>query len=287
MLDLLILAIIFSIAIFLFAIAIGSNLFIVMVDEQIRYLQLIETYAPLPRTALTRSRPDPVSRYIAWAVGNRNDSAGCAHIRYAGRMRFGKNGRWMKMGGRAFFSLAVPGFVWHTIITFAPGIWIDTFDYYVHRKAGMNVNLFSCFPLNNTHSHDIIAPSLFRYLANAPLFPKVFASSDSITWENIDDSTAMAVIHDGDTSAEAVVRFNGKGWIESITIRDSPSLTHGQKGPGVFTCRFSGYAEAGGCHIPMQVFSEQYLSDGEYISMEYAVTCAEYNMPKTVHEEIS
>jgi hypothetical protein len=284
--DLLILAIIFSIAFFLFAIAIGSNLFVVMVDEQIRYLQLIVTYAPLPRSAITRSYPDPVSRYITWAAGNRNDPAGCAHIRYSGRIRFGKTGRWMKTGGKALFSLAVPGFIWHATITYAPGVWIETFDYYVHRKAGMNFNLFSFFPLNNAHDRDILTTSLFRYLASAPLFPKVLSSSDSITWENLDDSAALAVIHDGDVSAEAVIRFNGKGWIESIAIRDPPSLKHGLKGPGVFTCRFSEYAEAGGCHIPMQVFSEQILPDGQYLCMEYRVTTAEYDMPKTADSEI-
>jgi hypothetical protein len=285
--DPLVMGIVISLAIFLFAVAIGSNLFTVMVKEKIRHLQLMVTYAPLPATGRFRLRPDPVSRYLEWAIADKDDPAGCAHIRYTGRARFGKNGRWMKIGGKAFFSLAVPGFVWHATIACAPGIWIETLDYYVHRKAGMNFNLFSFFPLNNTRDSAVAAPSLFRYLASAPLFPGVLASSESIAWEEIDDTGAMVIIHDGDIPVKALARFNGKGLIESITIQDPVSPLRGHPVAGVFACRFSGYAEMQGSHIPMQVVQEQFLPDGEYCCMEYFVTGVEYDMPKKTPAEVS
>jgi len=258
-----------------------------MVDEQIRYLRLIVSYAPLPETPGYPTLPEPVARYLSWATGPDNKIPGCAHIQYTGRIRFGKTGRWMDLNGDAFYSLAVPGFVWQATIAYAPGVWLEAFDYYVHHKAGMNLNLFSTVPLNNASGKNILSSALFRYLASAPLFPRALGTTNSVGWEYLNDSAALAVIHDGDVSAEAVIRFNGKGWIDSITIRDPPSLKHGHKGPGVFTCRFSGYAEVGGCQIPMQVFSEQFLPDGEYSCLEYRVTGAEFDMPEPICPEVS
>jgi hypothetical protein len=277
--------IIFSLVTVLLAIAIGSNLFSVMVDEQIRYLQLIVTYAPLPATGFRRTPPDPVTRYLKWAVGNEDDPAGCARIRYSGKIRLGKDGRWMKMGGSACFSQAVPGFVWHSTMIFAPFIWIETLDYYVHRNAGMNLNLFSFFPLNNSRDERIAVPSLFRYLACAPLYPRILASPDHVSWEAIDDSEAQAVIHDAGIATEAIVRFNRNGWIDSIAAHDPASPASGHPIPGVVTCRFSDYAEIGGHHIPTQVSSEQFLPDGTYSCMEFEVISAEYDMPGKNREE--
>lgn len=277
--DLLILFLIFVVAVFLFAIAIGTNLFAIMVDEQVRYLQLIAFYAPLPEHSV-QSLPDPVLRYVAQAAGTATDPAGCAIVQFRGRMRLGQNGRWMPIGGKGYFSLAVPDYVWHATATYAPGIWIEMCDYYVHRSAGMNLNLFSFIPLNNTHGNAIIVPSLFRYLASTPLFPHVLAASDAVTWEHISDTAAVASIHDHGISASALVRFEGNGQLESISIYDPLSPASQNPVPGIFTSRFSGYNEMGGYQIPRQVVTEVHLPDGGYACTEYTVTNVEFTNQK-------
>jgi len=285
--DLLVLAVISGAAIFLFAVAIGSNLFVVMVNEQVRCLRENALSSPMPGGPAHRSRPEPVSRYLAWAAGDKKPDAGCARIRFHGRMKIGKNGRWMKTGGSACFSLAVPDYVWHATITFAPGIWIEACDFYINRTARMHFSLFSFFPLNKVHGHDIPVPSLFQYLASAPLFPQVLASSDSVSWENINESAAIATIHDGDIPARALVRFDGNGRPESITAYDPESPARNHPVPGMFASRFSGYAETGGYHVPFQVVSEYYLPDGAYACMEYTVNGIDYMPPEPVPMENS
>jgi Family of unknown function (DUF6920) len=163
--------ILLGIAIFLIIILVGSDLFAIMVDEQIRNLRMIIFYAPLPATAGVPSNPEPVARYVSWALGENPDPVDCADVRYTGRIRYGGTGRWMKMNGMALFSLVVPGYIWHAKIAYAPGIWIEAFDYYVHDKTGMNLNLFSIIPLDNVNTGGIRGASLFRYLASTPLSP--------------------------------------------------------------------------------------------------------------------
>lgn len=277
--DLFILTLIFSFAIFLFAVAIGSNLFAVMVDEQLQYLRLIALYAPLRVPSIGRSLPVPVSEYLVWAAGNTKNPAGCAGIRFSGRTRLGKNGRWMKTGGRAWFSLSVPNDIWHTTLAFIPGIWIETCDYHVHRTAGTNFNLFSFFPLNNAHSADMIAPSLFRYLAAAPFFPHVLASPDMVSWEKIDDSAATATLHHGDRSVRALVRFDGNFRIGSIVLHDTAFPVHENPFPGVFSSTYYDYANIRGHQIPRHIVFEAHLADGEYICTEYWLNDIGYSFP--------
>lgn len=186
------------------------------------------------------------------------------------------------MGGEGFFSVAVPAFVWHATITWAPGIWLETYDYYVDRKAGMNLNLFSVFPLDNAQTDEMKGSALFRYLTRTPLFPTILGSSPFIDWENVDDSMAKAIIKDKDTSIEAIVRFDSTGRIESIESCQKTIPETGRPVPGHFASRFSSYAIVGGCQIPMQITSEIILPEGEHVCAEYVITLVEFDTPGTI-----
>lgn len=264
------------IGIVLLIIVTGSELFAIRVNEQIRYLLLIIHDAPYNGSSPMPAVPEPVSRYLSRALGeNRCPAEGCVRIHLEGRIRFGKNGRWMPVGGEAFFPLAVPGFVWRSTILYAPCVWLETFDYYTDRTAGVNLNLFSVFPLNNQNSTTLAKNSLFRYLASTPLFPFIHATSSFIRWENIDDTMAKAVISDNGQSAEAVVRFDGRGGIESIEACERTGPDSDRPVPGHFLSRFSSYADMGGFHIPTQVTSEISRPEGGLMTAEYTITAVE------------
>jgi len=282
--DVLIFGIILGISIFLFLIIIGNELFGIMIDEQLRYLRLIVFHAPTPAKISFPSGPEPLARYVAWALGEQRDTIGCVHFRHAGRIRYGKTGRWMGMGGEAFFSLAVPGFVWRSTISWLPGIWLEAFDYYVDRDAGMYLNLFSLFPLeNNSHKDELKEGSLFRYLASTFLFPMVHGSTDFISWENVDDTTAKATIRDKDHSVEALVRFNGRGGIESIESCHKNNPETGCPVPGHFASRFSGYSDEAGYRIPIQISTDIILPEGEELHAEYVITDIEFNTTDSLY----
>jgi hypothetical protein len=270
------------VTLFLFIIVVGSELFAIMVDEQIRYLRLIIFYAPLPATTGIPSNPEPVARYVFWSYAENPNPVDCVHVQYTGRIRYGRMGRWMKVNGGALFSLVAPAFIWHAKVTYAPGIWIEAFDYYVHHEAGMNFNLFSFLPLDNANTGEIRGSSLFRYLACTPLFPMIYRSSGFIRWETVDDMTAKAIIHDPDLSVDAIARFNGRGWIESISTRQKIHPETGRPVPGLFASRFSGYAEVGGYRIPTRVASEMIMPHGEYVCAEYSITGVTYDTPVTM-----
>jgi hypothetical protein len=275
------------IAVFLLIIAVGSELFSIMIEERLRYLRLIVNYAQLSPTISIPTSPEPVARYVSWALGENRAPVGCVHIRHSGRIRYGKTGRWMNMGGEAFFSLATPGFVWRATITYFPGIWLEAFDYYVDREAGMNLNLFSVFPLDNGKTDEMKDSSLFRYLASTPLFPMIHGSTDLISWENVDDTTAKAIIRNKDQSAEAFVRFNGRGGIESIESFRMTDPVAGRAVPGHFASRFSGYSDEEGYRIPIQISSDIVLPEGEEVHAEFVITDIEFHSTGTTHRSES
>jgi len=266
-------------AIFLLIIIIGSDLFATMVEHQSLFLRLIIDYAPLPATTTIPSNPEPVSRYLSWTIGKNADPVGCVHIQHTGRFRYGKTGRWMKMRGEAVFSLATPGFVWHAKIAYLPGIWIEAFDYYVHHEAGMHLNLFSVFPLDNAYGEKIKTSSLFRYLASAPLFPMALVPGISLEWKNVSDSTARAFISDNDLCAEALVHFDGTGLIRNIEACHRDQSETGRPSPGHFIHNFSEYTDVQGYKIPRQISSELILPDGKYANREFTITSIEFEIP--------
>jgi hypothetical protein len=271
--------IIIFISIFLFIIIVGGKIFSLFAREQIHYLYLIIFYARFPNAAPPLTVPGPVSRYLTWAIGKNSHPAGCARVRYTGRTRFGAKGRWMKTKGEAIFACSTPGFTWHAKIAFAPMIWIDAFDYYVHGDAAVKLNLFSVLPLNNSHSSRIKTGSLFRYLASIPFFPIALSSSGSITWEPVDDSTAKATIHDGDLSARALFRFDSRGQIESIGIDSEDFQEQGTGASGHFRQRYFGYTNIGGYQVPLQITSDMVLPDGKHACEEYTITGIDYDCP--------
>lgn len=125
--------------------------------------------------------------------------------------------------------------------------------------------------------------SLFRYLACTPLFPIVHGSSLFITWENIDDTTAKAVIQDKDISVGALARFDSKGGIDSIESCQKTHPETGRQVPGHFASRFASCTDVGGCRIPMQITSEIILPKGEYLCAEYTIIVVEFDAPYTMN----
>jgi len=269
------------IVIFLLIVIIGSDLFATMIEHHALYLRLIIEYASLSAIKNIPSNPEPVSRYLSWALGKNTDPVGSVHIRHTGRFRYGKKGRWMKVRGEAFFSLARPGFVWHAKVSYLPGLWIEAFDYYVHREAGMNFNLLSVFPLDNAYGGEIKTSSLFRYLASAPLFPRVLVPGISVEWKHISESTSRASISDNDLCAEALVHFDGTGQIQSIEACPGNQSETGRPVQGYFIQKFSDYTEMQGYKIPLQISSDLIFPDGKFACTDFTITRVDFDIQET------
>ena len=97
------------------------------------------------------------------------------------------------------------------------------------------------------------------------------------------DTTAKAIIRDKDQSAEAFVRFNRRGGIESIESCQKIHPETGRAVPGHFTSRFSGYSDEGGYRIPIQITSEILLPEGEEVHAEYVITDILFHQTNSVH----
>jgi hypothetical protein len=143
----------------------------------------------------------------------------------------------------------------------------------------MNLNLFSVFPLDNTHNIEIESSSLFRYLASAPLFPADLVPGIVVEWENVSESTSRAVIRDFNCYAEALVHFDGSGRIQNIEACNRNHPETGRSVPGHFMKTFSDYTDVQGYKIPRQISSDMILPDGEYAGMEITITRFEFENP--------
>ena len=150
-----------------------------MVDEQLRYLRLIVHYAPLPRDHQHSSPvPNRLHAMYRGLLGENRTPVGCMHFRHGGRIRYGKTGRWMNMGGEGIFFSCSTGV--SSGMQQSPTLPVYGSKHSIIMliaKAGMNLNLFSVFPLDNAQTDEMKDGSLFRYLTCTPLFPMILGSS--------------------------------------------------------------------------------------------------------------
>jgi hypothetical protein len=140
----------------------------------------------------------------------------------------------------------------------------------------MNLNLYSLIPLSNQQSSGMICPALFRYLAFTPLFPIIHRTETSIRWSPVDHTAARATITDGGRSAEALVRFDERGWIESMNLLHNPTGAKNGNAAGLVSCKYSSYSEMHGCHIPKTLEAEFCLPDGVLYNAVYHIETLDY-----------
>ena len=83
--------------------------------------------------------PEPVRRYLRFAISPDSSAIRTAWMTHDGSMRLTPNGRWLPVDGEEYFSTARPGFVWTAKLWMAPGVWVNARDLLLGNRGGMLV----------------------------------------------------------------------------------------------------------------------------------------------------
>lgn len=80
---------------------------------------------PRELAARRESLPEPVRSYLRFAIPEGAPAIGTVRLMHGGFFRTDPNGRWFRMHGEQYFTVAHPGFVWNARIWPAPLLWIE------------------------------------------------------------------------------------------------------------------------------------------------------------------
>jgi hypothetical protein len=94
---------------------------------------------------------------------------------------------------------------------------------------------------------------LATLLSELPLAPTSLLPSRKLVWEAIDESTARAILRDGDIEVSGIFHFDAVGRITKFETKDRYRIVKGKAEPCRWTVGYRDYVEFSNVMMPMWV----------------------------------
>ena len=218
--------------------------------------------------------PEPVRRYVRFAVGQDAPKIRTAQLRHGGLFRTSPKGRWLSIKGQEFLTISEPGFIWNATIPLLPFIWIEARDRLMDGRGNMLVKFCSLFTLVNASGKELDQGALLRWLAEAVWFPIGYLG-DRIAWHPIDSRTAQATLTHNGLSVIANLEVDEEGRLVAIHGRRH-RVENGRSELTPWRGMCSNYRQFGGMRIPTSVEVVWELSEGDFSYAKFEVSSIEY-----------
>lgn len=210
--------------------------------------------------------PEPVRRYLAWALPERKAMIESIRYEQSGEMQIKPGQGWKTLEATGAAATAEPAMAWHGYL---PGVvGFGARDAYLDGKGSFTPKMLGLFPVGDASGPEVDRAALLRFLAEAPWYPTVFLEP-YVSWEAVDENRARAVITHGEVTADALFTFDPEG--KPVAVE---GMRHRTEGSGQVLRPWSGTFEAyetvEGVKIPRKV-TAFWEVDGEkfpYIRLE-------------------
>jgi hypothetical protein len=223
------------------------------------------------------SLPEPVRRYLRYAISRDAPALRTVRLQHDGFFRTQPGRRWMRIQGEEYFTVAKPGFVWRATVTPAPLFWIDARDRLLGLRGNMLVKFYSTFTIADASSAEIDQAAKMRWLAEAVWFPLAFVG-DHISWEPINEGNVRATLLGEGLPVSAIFEVDEEGRITCLRGERYRDTGRGKAVLTPWIGRCTEYRELNGFHVPCSVEVLWNLTDGEFSYARFHVTRLEYNV---------
>lgn len=222
--------------------------------------------------------PSPVRNWLENSGVVGKEKIYFARLVQEAEMRLNPGGRWMPLNAEQYFTLEEPGFIWQARINAAPFIHISGRDVYKEGRGNMLIKPMSLITIADESGFQIDQGTLVRYLAEMVWFPTV-ALNNFVSWEEIDENSARAIMRYGNIRVSGVFTFNDSGDPVKFTARRFGEF-NGQVRMENWTVELSGSRELNGFRIPTSGEITWELEEGDFTWYKFQVKEIEYNKPE-------
>jgi hypothetical protein len=259
-------------------VAVSRRRFAAMVTREVTELFSDAPPALGPEHLASRrdSLPDPVRRYLDYAIHRNAPAIRTARLQHDGFLRTKPNQRWMPVRGEEYFTVAEPGFVWTASVRAAPLVWIEARDHLLSGHGNMLVKLNSTLTIADSSGIEIDQGARLRWLAEIVWFPYGF-TGDKVRWEPIDDRSARATLL-GDPPVSAVMEIDEEGRLVTVRADRYRDIGGGKAVLTPWIGRCTDYREFAGFRVPSSIEVSWLLQEGEFTCIRFRVTALEYNI---------
>jgi hypothetical protein len=220
--------------------------------------------------------PVPVQRYLAQAIRDRKRTVQTVRLRHGGQFRLGHRAGWLPVRGEQYFAADPPAFLWWGRLHRGPGVWVDALDQLVDGRASLEARLESTIRVGRFAGPEIDQGGMQRLLGEMVWFPTSFLDDRFVTWEAIDDRTALALLHHRGREVSATFHFRRDGLPRVVTAQryrtadGKPVLTP-------WSGKFDDYRLVDGLMVPLEIEARWYLEGRERPYARFKVERIEYD----------
>jgi len=198
--------------------------------------------------------PAPVRRFFRAALTDGQPMVAAVRVRHAGTFNLDETtDRWKPFTSDQQVVARRPGFDWNGRITMAPGLSVRVHDAYVAGEGLLHASLaglFSVAALRGTR--DLAEGELLRFFAEAAWYPTILLPIQGVRWQEVDDRSALATLHDGDVAVTLLFEFNEAGLIETVRAESRGRRVGDEIVPTPWQGRFWDYHERAGMRVPLE-----------------------------------
>jgi len=222
--------------------------------------------------------PEPVQKWLEGAGVVGQEKIKFVRMLQEAEMRLNPGGRWMSLNAEQYVTVEQPGFIWQARINAAPLVHISGRDVYKEGRGNMLIKPLSLVTIADETGFQIDQGTLVRYLAEMVWFPTA-AISNFITWEEIDENSARAIIRHGNIRVSGVFTFSNAGDPVSFSARRFGEF-NGKFRMEPWTVVMKDHKELDGFRIPTAGEITWELEEGDFTWYKFKVMEIEFNKPE-------
>lgn len=198
--------------------------------------------------------PAPVQRYFEHVLRDSQPLVRLVRLTQTGEMRMGETeDSWRPFTASEILAARPAALLWDARIRQAPGLTVFVRDSYVGGAGGMRADILGLKTVMNAASdHRLAEGALYRLLAEAVWAPTALLPNAGVTWTALDDSSAVATLRDGATSASVTFHMNEIGEIVSMRVAGRARSVGAGYVMTPWEGRFWQYETREGMRIPLQ-----------------------------------
>jgi hypothetical protein len=220
--------------------------------------------------------PEPVRRYLAFALAARQRGVRRARLEHAGEFA-SQPRQWKPFTSVQHVTADRPGFVWDARLPMPPlPVAVRVRDGYVAGVGSTRAAVGALVPVGGQEgTPEVAASALWRYLAEAVWLPTALLPTERLTWTAVDDSTARATLRDRGAAAVADFHFGPSGEVVRVTGTRYRAVGDGQALTATVGWHRA-YARVDGMMIPTEGEVAWLLPEGPHAYWRASLTRATY-----------
>ena len=245
---------------------------------------LLSSQANKDKTVVTpqsiKSLPMIVQQWLIRSKVIGKEKVHTVHLRQKGMLRTKPDGKWMALEAEQYIGTDIPGFIWNATIDASYFMALNGRDKFKNGHGSMVIKALHTIPVANSAGKEIDQGAMMRYLAEIIWLPSA-ALSEYIRWEYVNDTSARAIMQQGDTTVSGIFSFDKNGDVigfEGKRYGDFNDLYSLE----TWSIAVKGYRDFNDVRIANKSEVTWKLKTGNFTWLQVEVTELDYNIETTI-----